>query len=213
MVLATLKQTDPLVKNFMFHLGLGKVFAFVSKLMNAKSSFEIEAGGVICGVRGTEFSVGVDPDTKRVDLNVYQGTVAASAGGSTHFFTGGQQGLFQNGHWDGKVGTAPPLPVNPPKTFNSNANSNNAGGNAAGGTTNSTGGTNGSASGSNSGAPSETLSYVSQPANQAAAPTGALGDLDSQFQTGILINGENNLNQALQSVNVHLVVPSGEAVP
>ena len=57
MTLAVLKQSSAEEKNFLFKLGLGKVVALVTKLMTAHSSFEIEAGGVICGVRGTEFSM------------------------------------------------------------------------------------------------------------------------------------------------------------
>jgi hypothetical protein len=44
-------------------------------------------------------------------------------------------------------------------------------------------------------------------------PNTCLGDLNNQFLGGILINGDNNLNAAQQSVKIHLVVPPGEAVP
>jgi hypothetical protein len=44
-------------------------------------------------------------------------------------------------------------------------------------------------------------------------PGAALGDLNNQFTTGVLVNGDNNLNTAQQTLTIHLVVPGGEAIP
>lgn len=82
-----------------FKLFLGKLAAEVQKLTTAQSSFEIESGGVVCGVRGTQFSMEVDPHQHTVQLNVIEGTVwARSLGGPEHIFTAGQQQLFTNVH-------------------------------------------------------------------------------------------------------------------
>lgn len=83
-----------------FRLLVGKVFASVKKLTSAKSSFEVEAGGVICGVRGTEYSVQYDPVTGKVNVQVMDGSVWTTANGKTFTFQGGQGGSFTNGHPD-----------------------------------------------------------------------------------------------------------------
>ncbi len=98
--------TDKMLK---FKLVFGQLFATVRKLASSKSSFEVEAGGVVCGVRGTEFSVFYDPVTGKVDVVVTEGTVWTTADGKNHDFHGGQQGTFLNGTW-----TFPP----PPSTGN-----------------------------------------------------------------------------------------------
>ncbi len=55
--LTKLQKTSVQDKVIQFKLLVGKLFAQVKKLASAKSSFEIEAGGVVCGVRGTSYSV------------------------------------------------------------------------------------------------------------------------------------------------------------
>ncbi len=108
--IASLKQPSAKDKNFLFTLDVGKLFVQVKKLLSSKSSFEINAGGVICGVRGTSFNLGYNPENHQLDLDVYSGTVGTTGGGNTQLFTGGQHGHFVNGTWDGKIGTAPPPP-------------------------------------------------------------------------------------------------------
>jgi hypothetical protein len=98
MALATLKQDTPGEKNFLFKLGLGKVVAMVTKLMTAHSSFEIEAGGVICGVRGTEFSMSYDPKTDKGEVQVRSGVVAVTGKDKTLTLSSGKHTFFQHGN-------------------------------------------------------------------------------------------------------------------
>ena len=79
-----------------FKLLLGKLFASVQKLSSSRSSFEIEAGGVVCGVRGTQYEVDFNGKDK-VDLFVKEGNVWAQAGGSTYQYGAGNEGHFSNG--------------------------------------------------------------------------------------------------------------------
>lgn len=85
-------------KNIKFKLAAGKLWAKVKKLASRRSSFEIEAGGVVCGVRGTEYSVQYDPESGKVILDVDDGTVWTDSNGQTHTFTAGQDGEFLNGN-------------------------------------------------------------------------------------------------------------------
>ncbi|HTA76539.1 MAG TPA: FecR domain-containing protein, partial [bacterium] len=50
-VLSEMQKPSDQDKNFKFSLFIGKLTAVVKKLTSASSSFEIEAGGVVCGVR------------------------------------------------------------------------------------------------------------------------------------------------------------------
>ncbi len=94
-----LQQPGPKDKVIQFKLELGKLLASVSKLLTSKSSFEIEAGGVVCGVRGTEYSMFYDPSTGKVDVLVLDGTVWSTANGQTQEFHAGQGGTYLNGTW------------------------------------------------------------------------------------------------------------------
>ncbi len=242
MALAKLKQTNG-VKNFFFKLGLGKVYATVTKLMNSNSSFEVDAGGIVCGVRGTEFSVDYDPATNKVGLNVVQGVVAAGAGGQVQNITAGQHVTFINGHSEGNpLGSGPTSKTTGKPaggTNTGNGQGNSQGGNNTGGSSNS--GSNGNAppngnGGTNSGSSSnggvqggssstggsptgtsETGTGTTNPSSSSAAPpldtNSALGDLNSQFTTGILVNTDNNFNSAQQTLTIHLVVPGREVGP
>lgn len=115
-----------------FKLLLGKLMASVQKLASSKSSFEIEAGGVVCGVRGTQYEVDFDGHD-HVDLFVHEGNVWANAGGNTFHYGPGGVGHFidgkpnlpnNGGNGQGKKGkgSEPPGPPNeppgPPQTFN-----------------------------------------------------------------------------------------------
>jgi hypothetical protein len=83
-----------------FKLLVGKLMASVQKLASSKSSFEIEAGGVVCGVRGTEYSLEYDPNTGKVDVQVLEGTVWVQSGNNTFTYGAGQGGSFTNGNPD-----------------------------------------------------------------------------------------------------------------
>ncbi len=232
MHIVTLQRPSPKEKNFLFHLDAGKIFAQVKKLFSAKSTFEIDAGGVICGVRGTEYSVGYDPKTKTLDLDVFEGTVNAGAGGNGHLFGAGQSGHFVDGHWDGKTGQAPP----PPKGVKGGGGGNGSGGNGNGtggtgsGGSSGTGGTGGGNGGDQSGGGSGTGGDNGNPlggngpapGNPSAGyqPNSALGslsnlslgDLNQQFVSGIVPNQDNNINSATQSVHIQVVVPGKEGL-
>lgn len=84
-------------KMLRFKLFLGQLLAKVQKLASAKSSFEIEAGGVVCGVRGTEFSMNYDSHQDHLELHVVSGKVAAKAGGMERVFNAGETGVFLHG--------------------------------------------------------------------------------------------------------------------
>ncbi len=223
--ITSLTQPSVNTKNFLFKLAVGKLFAQVRKLLSSQSSFEIEAGGVVCGVRGTYFSMLYSPDTKGLNLSVFNGVVGASSGGATQLFSQGQGGRFLGGRWDGKILNA----GSPPKTGNGN---NGGKGSSGGSTGNGSNGNNGSNSGNNGGSngngggdngssngnSGENNGGTNETGegNNGGNNTGSntcLTDLGNQFQTGILINGDNNLAAAQQSVQIHLVVPPGEAVP
>lgn len=98
MTLAVLKQSSAEEKNFLFKLGLGKVVALVTKLMTAHSSFEIEAGGVICGVRGTEFSMSYDPKSDKGEVRVSSGVVAVTGKDKSLTLSSGKITFFQHGN-------------------------------------------------------------------------------------------------------------------
>ena len=89
-------------KVLQFKLFVGNLLAKVKKLASSKSSFEIEAGGVICGVRGTQYSYSFDPKSHNVTVHVDDGTVYLNSNGHTYLFTAGQTGVFTNGKPDPK---------------------------------------------------------------------------------------------------------------
>lgn len=96
-VLSALRHPSPNEKKIRFNLLFGGLLAKVQKLLTANSQFEIEAGGVVCGVRGTEFSVDYYPSKGLVGLKVMKGSVYAKAGGSTTTVPAGQEKKFLNG--------------------------------------------------------------------------------------------------------------------
>jgi hypothetical protein len=87
-------DTDKILK---FKLLVGEMFAKVEKLVSAKSSFEVEAGGVVCGVRGTEIYMNYDSVHDHLDLRVLSGRVYVKAGGQTTFLNAGEAGHFTHG--------------------------------------------------------------------------------------------------------------------
>jgi hypothetical protein len=78
-------------KILQFRLIVGQLLAVVQKLTTSKSSFEIEAGGVVCGVRGTKFSLCCNGNhIPQVQLKVFEGTVyAIDTNGNKFFFHAG----------------------------------------------------------------------------------------------------------------------------
>jgi hypothetical protein len=85
-------------KILQFKLVIGQLLAAVQKLTTSKSSFEIEAGGVVCGVRGTKFSFSCDGKRNpQVQLHVFEGIVYAIDGkGNKFFFHPGSFIKFEN---------------------------------------------------------------------------------------------------------------------
>jgi hypothetical protein len=234
--LSKLQQPSSNDKVISMKLALGKVFAQVKKLFSAKSSFEIEAGGVVCGVRGTAFTLNFDGKNK-LDLEVLEGKVSTTSGGNTLFFGAGQHCHFVNGQATGNGGSSN---NNGGKNggkggttggngtggnnsgtnsnggnsgSNSNSGSNNNGGNGTGSNEN-PGGTNGEGN-NNPETGNPNAGNNPNPGNPSPGldPNTCLGDLNNTFTSGILINGDNNLGSAQQTVNIHLVVPGREAVP
>jgi hypothetical protein len=64
-----------------FLMAFGKMKTAIHRLTSPSSSFEIEAGGVISGVRGTTFEVAYDKDKKQEATKTYEGTVYTRANG------------------------------------------------------------------------------------------------------------------------------------
>lgn len=113
-----LQQPSLQDKVIQFKLSLGKLFATVKKLATARSSFEIEAGGVVCGVRGTEYSMEYNPSTGKVNVFVTDGTVWSTTNGQTQVLHAGQGGSWSHGSWTPHQ--PPPTGGNPPPTTNNN---------------------------------------------------------------------------------------------
>jgi hypothetical protein len=85
-------------KILQFKLVIGQLLAAVQKLTTSKSSFEIEAGGVVCGVRGTKFSLCCNGNhVPQVQLKVFEGIVyAIDTKGNKFFFHPGSFIQFEN---------------------------------------------------------------------------------------------------------------------
>lgn len=77
------KQLDTTGDDFKarFTLLWGKLKAQVKKLSTSKSSFEIEAGGVVAGVRGTVFGVDYDKSKKQVNAQTFEGSIFTKTAG------------------------------------------------------------------------------------------------------------------------------------
>lgn len=110
LVLTTLEKPAKKEKQLLFTLELGSVQALVQKLLTASSRFEIKAGGVVCGVRGTRFTVAYRPDLEKVTLKVAEGTVYAETAGQTYLYHAGQAGEFLHGKPVEPTGAVPATP-------------------------------------------------------------------------------------------------------
>jgi hypothetical protein len=184
-------------KVIQFKLFVGRLFASVKKLASSKSSFEIEAGGVVCGVRGTKFAFEFDPGKNHVGLRVDEGTVYTNWNGHTSLFTAGQNGDFTNGNLNGNTGGK----------GNGEGNGGKGGNNGGPQTGNplpnlgpswNMGGLNGLGNGGNQGGDDS---------------GGALSDLNLHFGPGINGGHGNGKNAEGNALNIQIVVPPGEAVP
>jgi hypothetical protein len=240
MTIAKLEKPSEFEKIIRFKLLVGHLLARVKKLATSSSAFEVEAGGVVCGVRGTVFAVQYIPKTHSLFVNVVEGSVYTQMGQKEVTLIAGQRAHFTHvptsipkGQGGGNQGPS----SNGKKGTGSNTNGQNNNGTGSGGqntnsqtsTSSGTGSNNGTSSGTNGGSngnggdnstggSSNSPTMGSSGGPEGSAPTGlttnsALGDLNNQFLGGVLINGENNLNQAEQTINIHLVVPPGETVP
>jgi hypothetical protein len=102
--LSKLQKPSDKDKILQFKMFAGNLFAKVTKLASTNSSFEIEAGGVVCGVRGTEFSMNFDPTDNKLTLTVVEGTVFSDIGGSIVPYGAGSKIEFLNGQFQGITG-------------------------------------------------------------------------------------------------------------
>jgi len=92
-----LRKPSAREKIIRFLLQDGGLQAAVKKLMTASSLFEVEAGGTVCGVRGTRFSMDYQAGPEKLDLRVMEGTVYAKANGEIHFYHAGEEMEFLKG--------------------------------------------------------------------------------------------------------------------
>ncbi len=96
-ILSKIQKPSLLDKILKFKLLVGKVLARVKKLGTSHSAFEISAGGVVCGVRGTVYQMIYDTEAKTVDLSVSEGTVFAQVnGGPVTDYNAGKNVKLQN---------------------------------------------------------------------------------------------------------------------
>jgi hypothetical protein len=79
----TVKQLEITPQDFKarFLLALGRFRAKVKKLTSSSSAFEVEAGGVVAGVRGTVFGVDYDQARQQVNAQTYEGSIFTRSGG------------------------------------------------------------------------------------------------------------------------------------
>ena len=79
-----------------FLLAAGKFKAKVMKLTTASSCFEVEAGGVVAGVRGTVFCVDYDQTNNQVSAATYEGSIFAQSNGGTETIDKGYGAVVEN---------------------------------------------------------------------------------------------------------------------
>ena len=96
-------QIEPNTTNgFLSHLVLlaGVILSDVKKnLLDSHSSFEIEANGVVCGVRGTAFEV--SNVNGNMQTATHEGKVEVISGGESHFVTEGSAASFEGNRYQG----------------------------------------------------------------------------------------------------------------
>jgi len=87
---------------FLSHLVVvaGNILSDVKKnILAAHSSFEVEAGGVVCAVRGTAFEV--SNINGQVETATHEGEVATGVGGETHLVEAGNVSTYRGGQFQG----------------------------------------------------------------------------------------------------------------
>jgi hypothetical protein len=92
------KQLEITPKDFKarFLLAAGKFKAKVMKLTTASSCFEVQAGGVVAGVRGTVFGVNYDQADNQVSAATYEGSIFAQSNGRTETIDRGYGAVVEN---------------------------------------------------------------------------------------------------------------------
>jgi ferric-dicitrate binding protein FerR (iron transport regulator) len=73
----------------------GRILAQVQKLNESRSTFEVEAGGVVCGVRGTAFEVDLRGDD--LETRTQEGEVEVTSGGKTESVRAGNAFAYRRG--------------------------------------------------------------------------------------------------------------------
>ncbi len=96
-MLKKLRKPQAKDKIIQFKLLMGQLLALVKPLLSSHSTFEIESGGVVCGVRGTRYQVKYEPSTHTVYLQVMEGTVYADSNGRKVDYGPGSSVVFHNG--------------------------------------------------------------------------------------------------------------------
>jgi hypothetical protein len=110
--LSELEKPSDKDKVLKFKMLVGQLIAQVTKLGSSNSAFEIQAGGVVCGVRGTHFSMDFNPQNQKLVLDVFDGTVYSHFHGHSQDFGAGSEGEFVNGKFI--PGLKPPGPGSDP---------------------------------------------------------------------------------------------------
>lgn len=80
-----------------FLMALGRIKVMLHKLTTPASSFEIEAGGVITGVRGTVFGVDFDKNQNQVSAQTFEGSVFTKSNGQEQTVDHGFSLVFAKG--------------------------------------------------------------------------------------------------------------------
>ncbi len=91
-----------------FKMAQGSLTAEVAKSDLVKTHFEIESGGVICGAKGTKFTMDYDLGSGKLNLRVSEGSVYADSGGNRIVLNAGEQTAFLKGKVVADKGTAKP---------------------------------------------------------------------------------------------------------
>jgi len=92
------QETAGSTKRIQVALLWGKFWAKVVKLASMESKFEVKAGGVICGVRGTVLGGSYDPEGKRGSFYNFEGHVYVDEGQGPRDLPEGYHDDFTGGH-------------------------------------------------------------------------------------------------------------------
>jgi len=191
LLVSSLRQPSEKEKKISFKLYVGGILAKVQKLLTSRSSFEIEGGGVVCGVRGTKFEFSYDPDSNKVSLHVFEGSVFTTENGENNLFKAGDQMQFLNGAM-----LAPSAPQQNPASGNNSSLLNTNGQSQTSGTD----------------------QNLNNGADQSSSDsTAAVGDLSTQFDISNGVNSDNTFTdpsvEGSVRVTIHMNVPTNETHP